>query len=192
MISGHLEEETLQRYFDGELTDGSGAEVEQHLESCEQCRARRQSLERLHELINVAAEDLAAEVDFDAVYERVTRGVAEPQPAAEVVSLGSWRDRLRASRPQVWVPLAAAAAVAFAVIGNFAAPHEREVARPRPAPKPRVMVAEANVAGQASSEVVQVDFGQNTGTVFEVPVSDDVSTPVVWINDEIEDEPVAP
>jgi hypothetical protein len=48
------------------------------------------------------------------------------------------------------------------------------------------------IAAAANSEVSQVDFGQNTGTVFEVPVDDDVSTPVVWINDEIEEEPVAP
>ena len=34
----------------------------------------------------------------------------------------------------------------------------------------------------ASSEVVNVDFGDQTGTVFEVAVADGVSAPVVWIN----------
>jgi hypothetical protein len=31
---------------------------------------------------------------------------------------------------------------------------------------------------------VQVDFGSNTGTVFEIALADGASTPVVWINDE--------
>ena len=38
----------------------------------------------------------------------------------------------------------------------------------------------------SGSEVVDVDFGESTGTVFEVALDDGNSTPVVWINDEPE------
>jgi hypothetical protein len=37
-----------------------------------------------------------------------------------------------------------------------------------------------------SSEIVQVDFGGNAGTVFEIALADGVSTPVVWINDDVQ------
>lgn len=36
----------------------------------------------------------------------------------------------------------------------------------------------------AGSEVVQVDFGQSAGTVFEIALDDGSSTPVIWINDD--------
>jgi hypothetical protein len=52
-------------------------------------------------------------------------------------------------------------------------------ARTAPPPKPKVMLA--------NSEVVQVDFGDNAGTVFEIALAEGVSTPVVWINDELEE-----
>jgi hypothetical protein len=37
------------------------------------------------------------------------------------------------------------------------------------------------------SEIVQVDFGTNAGTVFEIALDAASSTPVVWINDEEEE-----
>ena len=43
--------------------------------------------------------------------------------------------------------------------------------------------AAAAAAKTASSEVVQVDFGNNAGTVFDVALSDGSSTAVIWIND---------
>jgi hypothetical protein len=38
------------------------------------------------------------------------------------------------------------------------------------------------------SEIVHVDFGGNAGTVFDIAFADGSSTPVVWINDEDDDE----
>jgi hypothetical protein len=38
-----------------------------------------------------------------------------------------------------------------------------------------------------SSEIEQVDFGGKPGTVFEIALADGVSTPVVWINDDVQE-----
>ena len=77
MNNGHLEDELLQRYFDGELSNESAVEVSQHLESCETCRKRHRSLERLHAFINMTVEEAADEVDFDALYGQIESGVEQ-------------------------------------------------------------------------------------------------------------------
>src|SRR5688500_9011183 len=104
------------------------------------------------------------------------------------------QESLQHNPMRVWAPagglaLAAAAALAFALRGGAGIEGEQEIARPRPSggiveeprePKrEKMMIAESN-----ASEVVRVDFGSNTGTVFEIALADGASTPVVWINEE--------
>lgn len=61
-----------------------------------------------------------------------------------------------------------------------AAPAKREAVA---AARSRAPLAASSTTG-AHSEVVQVDFGASSGTVFEIALADGASTPVVWINDE--------
>jgi hypothetical protein len=42
--------------------------------------------------------------------------------------------------------------------------------------------------GPGRSEVVDVDFGPNAGTVFDIALADGSSIPVVWINDDDDDD----
>ena len=52
---------------------------------------------------------------------------------------------------------------------------------------PEVVVAEdpeVIVASHLGTEVEEVDFGSNIGTVFQVPGEQDVPVAVVWISDE--------
>lgn len=204
MISVHIPEEVLQQLHDGELPAGEQAETRQHLQSCEQCRLRLDRLGTLHELIGLAAKDMAAGVDFDALYTRITQGVeAEAAGAQGPISLQGWRDRLKKSNAQVWMPMAVAAAVVIAVIAKVAMPDgaaESEQAGVGGKGK-RVMMANAPgsrtvhypaMAGESeepgpNSEISQVDFGQSNGTLFEIALAEGVSTPVVWINDEPQD-----
>jgi hypothetical protein len=89
---------------------------------------------------------------------------------------------------RVWAPaggLALAAAAALALVLKPAATDETEGPSARRPDRgnighPPLMVAEKSNA----SEVVQVDFGSNTGTVFEIALADGASTPVVWINED--------
>ena len=86
MISSHIEDEILQQLHDGELEDGGGDAVRQHLQQCDRCREKLNQLDRLHDLINLAAEDMSSRVDFDALYGRITEGVSrEKSGGGEVV-----------------------------------------------------------------------------------------------------------
>ncbi|MBN1655441.1 MAG: zf-HC2 domain-containing protein [Deltaproteobacteria bacterium] len=190
MNTGHLEDELLQRYFDGELSNGSAAEVKQHLESCESCRRRHRSLERLRAFINMTVTDAAREVDFNALYGRIEAGVDKARDEKKVVSI---RTRLGATlrRPVLIASVALAAAVMIIIFRT--APSE-PVARGgagRKRSERTVLVDSRSAIKLRNSEVVQVDFGANTGTVFEIALAEGVSTPVVWINDEA-DEMVGP
>ena len=61
------------------------------------------------------------------------------------------------------------------------------VVTPDPRPDPQVVVdedPEVIVASHLGTEVEEVDFGSNIGTVFQVPGEQDVPVAVVWISDE--------
>jgi predicted phosphoribosyltransferase len=100
---------------------------------------------------------------------------------------------------RVWAPagglaLAAAAALAM-VLKSSEAPGEEEITARKGGIAPDVdreklnreevrIAANEPPAESNASEVVQVDFGSNTGTVFEIALADGASTPVVWINED--------
>jgi anti-sigma factor RsiW len=207
MISTHLAEEILQQLHDGELETGGEEEARQHLQECAQCRERLNRLERLHDLIRLAAEDMSSRVDFEALYGRIAEGVSqEKRGAGEPVSLQGWRARLKDSGPQVWLPMAFAAALAIAFIAKIASTGGEDAemqAGDKRARKTMLASAPGKSAGRLpemaspqgeeppNSEISQVDFGDSNGTVFEIALADGISTPVVWINDEPQDT-VAP
>jgi len=188
MSNGHLEDELLQRYFDGELSNGSAVEARQHLDSCETCRKRHRSLERLHMFVNMSAEEAAEDVDFNSLFGRIESGIEEAQKREKVVSIKSWFKSSRLSRPLVFAPVAIAAAAVFVFV-NQLAPTQEVTRGPQGRKRSnRTVLVDKRIPQQPqNSEVVQVDFGANTGTVFEIALAEGVSTPVVWINDETDE-----
>lgn len=203
------QEELLQQYFDGELAPTLAAQVEAQLERDPAYAAQYRSLRRLREMISMSAEEIARDVDFDALYGRIETGVESADGQTGLLGrLVVWWHELLEHRP-----LTLAAAGAFA--GLVAIAVTRLAVTDAPSPRADRAAGEARVgagpaehpgaAGAAAakdetaryakprkskvalaqnSEVVQVDFGDNTGTVFEIALADGVSTPVVWINDE--------
>jgi hypothetical protein len=177
-------------HFDGELAPAEAASVERHLASCSACNARLGSMQRLREMITVSAEQVGSEIDFNAMFGRIDQAT-RAQPAPRLVErLSVWvREALEYNPAKVWVPAgvafaAAAAAILAVVPGGEQQPMAgRKDPRGGYVPKPEPMMLAKNETANAS-EVVQVDFGSNTGTVFEIALADGASTPVVWINDE--------
>lgn len=187
MTTEHLTDESLQRHFDAELEAGERAHAHAHMAACSDCARRFDALLRLHRLLSMAAEHNAADVSFDGMFERIEAGIAGAQDAraadkrpARVVTLANYRRIM---------PAFAAVAVAAAVLLMVAVPRtaERDDKGRVGATPDRESEGAATPAAHAAagrSEIVQVDFGGNAGTVFEIALADGSSTPVVWINDE--------
>lgn len=195
----HVQEEALNMHFDGELAPSEAASVQRHLATCPECTQRLDSLQRLREMIMMSSEAIASEVDFDAMFGRVEQGTKGAPAPSLLDRLKIWvTESLEHNPMKVWAPVGglalAAAVLVFALVTSSGSglPGEPEMAKrggiiedPREPKKERVAIAANDATDEANaSEVVQVDFGSNTGTVFEIALADGASTPVVWINDE--------
>lgn len=179
-----LDDEMLQRLLDGDLNAREAKQVRDVIARSEADAARYRSFERLHGLMRAAADDMAADLDSDAMFRNIEAGIAKDQPGV-LEQLKVWLSEFFEHRSQVWMPMAGAGVVAAAVLLTVYSP-ERTPEEPSVVAgggEPAAVVVEP-VAPAPSSEIVQVDFGANTGTVFEIALAGGKSTPVVWINDD--------
>jgi hypothetical protein len=193
----HVEEELLQRYFDGDLQGAPADSVSQHIATCEDCQKRHLALGELHKLILMSAETAALDIDFERAFANIERGTRE-RPAPSLIERLSvwWRDLVEQRPEQLWAPaLGAAMAVGLLmfVLRDGGTDDQPIAAVPPPPPPAPTVVAEAPppvpeppIVLAANTEVEQVDFGGHAGTVYEIALADGKSTPVVWINDATE------
>jgi anti-sigma factor RsiW len=173
----HIEDDLLQRYFDGELSNRPLQQVKEHLDKCHVCQKRQQSLVQLHSLLAQNALNLAEQIDFNRLYGRISSEISRQKSATFSERLRAWWDSLQLWQPQVWAPVSALA-VAGVLIAVVSISRHDKIASDRASGSP-------NTA--SSSEIIRVDFGGKPGTVFEVALAEGTRTAVVWINDDVED-----
>lgn len=172
MESAKTEDDRLQMFFDGELTPEEEAELRRELEGSPENSAQLRDWEQLRAAMKSVSSDWAGEIDSDALFARIEADISAPvipinrpveRPALQVVP--GKRER------RVWgaaaTGFAAAAAIFLAVI-----------AWPEGAPRSTDPIA------TRGSEVLEVDFGPNTGTIFEVEGGAGEKLAVIWIDDE--------
>jgi hypothetical protein len=90
MTGWHLDEDTLRRYTERTDSLAEGTSVEQHLLSCEPCRARANATVSVIDLAAVwdRTRD-AIEVPGPSVFERLLRGAGLPAHEARLVAVAS-------------------------------------------------------------------------------------------------------
>ena len=171
MESLEIEDAKLQMFFDGELGPEEEAAVRRSLEGSAEGAAQLREWEQLRAAMKSVAADWTGGIDSDALFARIENEIGakvvpierpklEP-PALRVVPGG--RER------RVWGGVAtgfAAAAAIFLAVMAWPEPH---------------LDTGPVVRG---SEVVEADFGSNTGTIFEVEGAAGQSLAVIWIDDE--------
>lgn len=190
-MSMGLSEEKLHRYFDGELDASEAEEVRLALGQSEEDQRKLEQLERLHSLIQMAAEDVSTDVASEDLFAGIRDGIAGNKVAGRAQPLRVLDGERRPDRLEGWkiaaaggMGLAVAAAVLLFVL---AGDKDLPVAETPRGTDPDVEIAETSVTtieGPQGSEVEEVDFGRNTGTVFEVEGEAGEPIAVVWINDD--------
>ncbi|MGB3051827.1 MAG: hypothetical protein WBB42_12560 [Polyangiales bacterium] len=172
MESLKTEDEKLQMFFDGELAPEEEAAVRRSLEASPESSAQLREWEQLRVAMKSVSADWAGEIDSDALFARIEAELSAPViPIDRPVQPPALRAVPGGQERRVWGAAAigfAAAAAIFLVV----------IASPEGAPQGG---APAVTRG---SEVLEVDFGANTGTIFEVEGGAGESLAVVWIDDE--------
>jgi hypothetical protein len=188
-----LEQRTVMRYFDGELSDEEAADVEARLNSDPDAARLLTDLDRLSGLIREDAltrglrhDDLA-----DAVMARLEQQSAAPASSRPKLVAPSRARRISAA---VGISVAMAAAAAVMVrVRSLPSPHadghgtsSALIPRELPASDPLAVTSrfEEEPRGDAPAAAIEaVDFGAHAGSIFMVPEGEE-TTPVVWLVDE--------
>jgi negative regulator of sigma E activity len=176
MESAKTEDEKLQMFFDGELAPEEEAAMRRELEGSTEGQAQLREWERIRDAIQSVSSDWAGALDSDALFARIEADIdaaalpteaeappVEPAPPVLRVVPGG-RER------RVWGAVAtgfAAAAAIFLAVMTW--PSEQ-------APSDGMLTR--------GTEVLEVDFGANAGTIFNVEGGAGESLAVVWIDDE--------
>lgn len=171
--------ELVHRYFDGETSAEESRQAEASLEVSEDARAMLAGLERQRALFGATGDSWRASLDAgasDALFARIEAAIdadvaVKPAAPLPVVKPGLRLipGGLNRTLAAATVVLAAAAALAFWVIGSVEQPGN-------------VPAIAAHLRG---SEVIAVDFGQNAGTTFHVEGTAGEELAVVWISDQV-------
>lgn len=178
-----LDDDLLQRYFDGELAPEEDRRVRAEVSADAAAQKRLAELARLSELMREPFRSAAREVDADRMFANIERGIREQKARGFGERLRVIASEWTEHRKGLLVPTIAGMAVAAAALVVLLSPrHARDLTAHAPTePTPPVAIA-ALVHG---SSVENVDFGASTGTVFEVE-SAGVPAAVVWIADDEE------
>ena len=176
-MARELDDETLQRYYDGELSPVEERSVRARVEKDPEAQAELAQLARLSEMMQTAAEEMGSGLDADGMFAAIEQGERFRVIRSEWVE----------HKKGVVVPLVAATAVAAAALFTVAGPAPKDETTFAGNDQPPVTVKPQPPAPQVhGTQVEDVDFGSNTGTVFQIE-SKGIATAVVWIADEEED-----
>ncbi|HEX2677467.1 MAG TPA: zf-HC2 domain-containing protein, partial [Polyangiales bacterium] len=119
MQTEHLDDELLQRHFDGDLDRAEAAAADAHLQSCGECTRKRAELAKLSDMIAASVRQPAAQADFAGMFARIEQGIAAEAAtsgsAGNVVSIGS-ATRKRRNYGQVSALIGGLAVAAVALI----------------------------------------------------------------------------
>ncbi|MGB5373033.1 MAG: hypothetical protein WBM75_19350 [Polyangiales bacterium] len=172
MESAKTEDDQLQMFFDGELAPDEEAALRRSLEASPEGSAQLREWEQLRVAMKSVSADWAGQIDSDALFARIEADLNAPViPIDRPVAPPAFHEIPGGRERRVWgaaaIGFAAAAAIFLAVISS-----------PGRAPQ------QGSTGVARGSEVLEVDFGANTGTIFEVEGGAGESLAVVWIDDE--------
>ncbi len=196
MTQPRLDESVLQQCFDGELEASEAERVRALLENDDLEQGRLGSLHRLRDFVQLAAEDLREVAPSQAMLTAVRNQLNDERPTTENIAFSGQSTSSPASRsmfsranavPAI-VGLVMAAAVLVWMLPLQSGPDTKSpVAAVDPAAvvdPPGVGATDTGVATVSlGSEVLDVDLGESTGTVFAVQGDFGEPIAVVWIDD---------
>ena len=177
----HIDDDKLQKYYDGELSEGEATLVRRDVNASELEQARIRQLDRVGDLVRFSAQERIPDIDSDALFSKIEEGINKtPNPRLHLIDSSKKRSQWGVSAA---IAIAVAAAITFLLMRQST---EEPVAE-HPMDEKREVLVETHIDihPPAGSEVVGIDFGSNTGTVFQVEGERGQPLAVVWIDEEM-------
>lgn len=175
MDSAKTEDEKLQMFFDGELGPEEEAAVRRELAESAEGAAQLREWEQIREAMRGVSSEWSGALDSDALFARIEAEIqapALPEPIEPEVEAAPPTLRVvpGGRERRIWGAVATGFAAAAAIfLAVMAWPAEQTT--------PGLPTARG-------TEVLEVDFGENAGTIFNVEGGAGESLAVVWIDDE--------
>jgi anti-sigma factor RsiW len=173
-FESHLKDEELLLAIDGELSGARAEEVEEHLETCWDCRARKQSLEKtISNLVEARHAEFESQVQTGAGVRALLKAnlaqIAAEPVAKEKTPVAPFRSR-RVRRTLV-VALAAAAAVTFIVGGIERVRIQNSEVYAEGPLEPRPALTPGAVRSVNAAQVCRVNVEEDGPSVRAIPAS---------------------
>lgn len=184
-LESDREESLLHRYFDGELEAGEAGDMSRLLSARADLRAE---LERMGEIRSLLSETVArdtAGIDSDQLFARIEAGIERDRERAETPRVVSIHTR-RAKIAIFAATAALAAALLLLVLRPADSPvtHDDDSLATNSDPEDETPESEiAAVETVFQTEVIEVDFGENSGAIFAIEGEHGERHAVVWLTD---------
>lgn len=176
-----LTQKMIELYYDGELSPGKAREVEELIERSPEWRESLERVALLGDLLREAGEETASNASLDGFVERVSERIKlEKEPGVLERSL-VWLGEFKRNKKTIWVPTAVAAAAAVALILAIPLAPDAPVDRMRDSGGSKNEIWLASGSTPSTSEIESVDFGEGSGSVYQLGDGHGGKNGVVWI-----------
>jgi anti-sigma factor RsiW len=183
-----LDDDTLQRFYDGDLSPLEEHAVQARIEAEPAAQRRLAELGKLTELMRHGTAALGP-LDSHQLFARIEAELRQPSRVPITARLRVVSSEWLEHRRGTVVALAGTAAIAAVTFLSVLQPTthapDDDGALVLAPGEERAPVVPAPVEPPHGSSVEDVDFGANTGTVFQLD-NEGVEVAVVWISDEDE------
>lgn len=178
-----LTQKLIQKYVDEELSFRQAEKVKALLEVSVEDKLEEQNLRRIGSLLRVMDEENTAGVSFDGLADKVLTEIKAkrvPVPFFERVKV--WLLEFFAHRRAVWLP--ASAAMGAACLAVVFIQTVTSVSDKSGASYDTGIVLHSVAASTKGSQIVSVDFGEETGFQYALDDGAGNTFGVVWIEED--------
>ncbi len=200
----HPDIQQIQRFSDGELDKRRARDVEAHIRDCPKCTVTVNQLEKIGQLVQLAAHQINIDVNMDGFADAVLERISDEKAEQSV----SWREKIKVwlgefvrYQRRIWVPTFATAGVAGATLLVVIGVAQQQQISASDLPSTPLSSDSASMIGAGSlssssnvmpgagslppgSNVLSVSFGSSVdGALFQLEGKDGSTTAVIWVDE---------
>jgi hypothetical protein len=181
-----IDNELLQRYYDGELSSRKTKTTAAKIEGSQEARASLEKNQRITDLVCLMNDELLDSVSFEGFKKQVMSGVVNDYQPGVFERFKIWASEFFEYKQVIWVP--SAVAVGLAVIVALALPLLSTPQSPsntlQTGQENGIWLASTNTPTETYGSTIEtVNFGESSGEKYQIEIKQGSSVGVVWITE---------